>query len=107
MSDYLELLINYLQNRVVQAILCVIGSIVAAKLADKIISRTLSSIVNRTSSTIDDKIIQILHRPIYYSILFMGLGISVKLFPLPEVITFSFIGLFKTISIIIWVIFYA
>ena len=70
MAEYLELLINTLQNQVVQAILCVIGSIVAAKMADWIISRILSRLVNRTRSTIDDKIIQILHRPIYYSIMF-------------------------------------
>ena len=102
MVEYLELLKNTLQNQIVQAILCVFGSIVAAKLADWIISRTLSRLVDRTSSTIDDKIIQILHRPIYYSILFMGLFISVQLFQMPEVITFVFKGLFKTIAVIIW-----
>ena len=84
MAGYLELLTNYLQIQVVQAVLCIIISIIAAKFADWIIGRILSRLVSRTSSTIDDKIIQILHRPIYYSILLMGLGISVKLFPLIE-----------------------
>ena len=102
MVEYLELLKNTLQNQIVQAIICVFSSIVAAKLADWIISRTLSRLVDRTSSTIDDKIIQILHRPIYYSILFIGLGISVKAFSLPEVLSFVLLGLFKTIAVIIW-----
>ena len=102
MAEYLKLLIHYLQIQVVQAVLCVIASIMAAKLVDWGIIRILSRLVNRTKSTIDDKIIQIIHRPIYFSILLMGLGISVKLFPLPEVIAFSFIGLFKTIAIIYW-----
>ena len=88
MAGYIELLTNYLQIQVVQAVLCIIISIIAAKFADWIIGRILSRLVSRTSSTIDDKIIQILHRPIYYSILLMGLGISVKLFPLPEIIAF-------------------
>jgi small-conductance mechanosensitive channel len=57
---------------------------------------------NRTSSTIDDKIIQILHQPIYYSILFIGLSISVKVFNLPETLSFILLGLFKTIAVIIW-----
>jgi len=102
MQEYLDLLINCIQIKAVQAVLCIIGSILAAKLADWIIGRILFRLVNRTTSTIDDKIIQIIHRPIYYSILFMGLGISVKLFPLPEIISFTFIGLFKTSVIIFW-----
>ena len=102
MVEYVELLKNTLQNQVVQAILCVIGSIMAAKLADWIIGRILSRLVDRTRSTIDDKIIQILHRPIYYSILFMGLFISVQLFQMPEGITDIFKGLFKTVAVIIW-----
>ena len=102
MVEYLEPIIKLLDLSIVRAVLCVIGSIVAAKLADWIISRILSRLVNQTSSTIDDKIIQILHRPIYYSILFMGLFISVQLFQLPEGITDIFKGIFKTIAVIIW-----
>ena len=102
MATYLELLTNYLQIQVVQAILCIIISILAAKFADWMIRRILFRLVSHTSSTIDDKIIQILHRPIYYSILLAGLGISVQLFPLPEIIAFVLIGLFKTVAIIFW-----
>ena len=87
MPEYLELVITWLKIPAVQAVLCVIGSIIAAKLVDWIIGRILTHLVSKTTSTIDDKIIQIIHRPIYYSILAMGLGISVKLFPLPELIT--------------------
>ena len=102
MLEYLELIIEWLKIPAVQAVLCILASILAAKLVDWTLVRVLSKLVNRTKSTIDDKIIQIVHRPIYYSILFMGLGISVKLFPLPEVIAFTFVGLFKTITIIFW-----
>ena len=102
MNDYLEILFMLTQNTIFQAGLLVIGSLVAAKVVDWIITSGLSRLANRTASTIDDRIIQILHRPIYYSILFMGLGISIQLFQLPEIITFVFIGLFKTTAIFIW-----
>ena len=102
MANYLELFFTLIQQPVLQAVLCVVGSILAAKLADWIIITILSRLANRTSSTIDDRIIQILHRPIYYSILFMGLGISITLLQLPEIITFIFIGLFKSMAILIW-----
>ena len=102
MTDYLELFFALIKQPVIQAILYVIGSLMVAKLADWIITTVLSRLANRTSSTIDDRIIQILHRPIYYSILFMGLGISITLLQLPEIITFIFIGLFKSMAILIW-----
>lgn len=102
MTDYLVLFLTLIKEPIIIAVLCVIGSIIAAKISDWIITRGLSRLVNRTSSNIDDKIVQIFHRPIYYSILFIGLGISVKLFHLPEAISFVLLGFFKTICIIIW-----
>jgi small-conductance mechanosensitive channel len=102
MNDYLEILFTLTQNTVFQAGLYVIGSLVTAKLADWIITSILSRLASRTDSTIDDRIIQILHRPIYYSILFVGLGISITLLQLPDIITFVFIGIFKSMAILIW-----
>ena len=102
MNDYLEILFTLIQNTIFQAGLYVIGSLVTAKLADWIITSILSRLASRTDSTIDDRIIQILHRPIYYSILFVGLGISITLLQLPEIITFVFIGIFKSMAILIW-----
>ena len=84
------------------AVLFIVGSLVVAKFADWAISSILSRLADRTKSSIDDRIIQILHRPVYYSILFVGLGISAQLFNLPEIITFVLLGAFKSIAIIIW-----
>ena len=102
MTDYLELFFTLIKEPVIKAIFCIIGSILAAKIADWIISGVLSRLVDKTSSSIDDRIIQILQRPIYYSILFIGLFISVHLFEMPEVITYVLKGLFKTVAVIIW-----
>ena len=102
MVDYLDILFNLLKQPIIQACLYIIGSFLAAKLADWIIIRVLSRLANKTSSNIDDRILQILHRPLYFSILFVGLGISIKLLALPDIITFTAIGLFKSIAIFIW-----
>ena len=102
MTDYLDIFFTLIKKPAIRAVLCIVGSIVTAKLVDWIISKVLSRLVDRTSSSIDNKIVQILHRPIYYSILFIGLGISVELFHLPEILSFIFVGLFKTIAVIIW-----
>ena len=102
MEKYIEIIMGLLQIPTVKAILFVIISFVTAKLADWIIRSVLKKLVNRTNTTIDDKIIHLLHRPIYYSILFLGLGISVNLIQFPEVINSILLGLFKTIVVIIW-----
>ena len=60
MTDYLELFFTLIKEPVIKAIFCIIGSIIAAKIADWIISKVLSHLVDRTSSSIDVKIFQIL-----------------------------------------------
>ena len=102
MLEYIEFLLEYLQIPMIKALLFIIGSIIAAKLADWIISGNLAKLVSNTTTSIDDKVVQILHRPIYYTILFTGLGISIRLLEIPDIIRFSLIGLFKTITIVIW-----
>ena len=102
MLEYIEFLLEYLQIPIIKALLFIIGSIIAAKLADWIISGNLAKLVSNTTTSIDDKVVQILHRPIYYTILFTGLGISIRLLEIPDIIRFSLIGLFKTITIVIW-----
>ena len=102
MAEYLNILFNSFELPVVRAILLIIISIIAAKLADWLIRSFLRKFVNKTDNDIDDKIVQILHRPIYYSILFLGLGISVNILKLPDFVTSLLLGTFKTIVIIFW-----
>tara|TARA_Y100001970_G_C14079768_1_gene774035 strand:+ start:119 stop:1051 length:933 start_codon:yes stop_codon:yes gene_type:complete len=56
----------------------------------------------KTKTTIDDHIIDILHRPIYLSILFIGLGFSASLLDILSSIQFIINGSLKTIIVIIW-----
>tara|TARA_B100001287_G_scaffold37199_1_gene26599 strand:- start:984 stop:1916 length:933 start_codon:yes stop_codon:yes gene_type:complete len=56
----------------------------------------------KTKTTIDDHIIDILHRPIYLSILFVGLGFSASLLDILSSIQFIINGSLKTIIVIIW-----
>ena len=102
MKNYLDITIELLQVPIIRALIYIIGSVIVAKIVDWIITKVLSRIVSKTTSSIDDKIIQILHRPIYFSILFIGLGISVKLLNMPEILSYIFLGIFKTIAVIIW-----
>tara|TARA_B100000029_G_scaffold516793_1_gene634313 strand:+ start:2068 stop:3144 length:1077 start_codon:yes stop_codon:yes gene_type:complete len=102
MAIYLEQIYNLLSISFIQAFIYIVGSFILAKIADIAFSSLLSRLVNRTSTSLDDQIVSIMHRPIYYSILFMGFMISVNLIELPQIIIFVLVGIFKTIPIIIW-----
>ena len=77
-------------------------SIIAAKATDIIFTILFKRLVDKTKTSLDDKIVHLLHRPIFYSILFIGFSVAVKAAVLPDYIDFALVGIFKTITIIIW-----
>ena len=95
-------LIPFLRYPYVQSLIIVIGAIFLAKLADIFFTRFFRRIVSKTQTGLDDKIIDLLHRPIFYSIIFIGLSIAVKRAELPNYMDYAVVGVFKTITILIW-----
>ena len=91
-----------LSNRILQSALIVFGAVVTAKITDVVFTGIFHKIVDKTENKLDDKILQLLQRPIFYSILFIGFSIAVKTASLPEYIDFALVGIFKTITILIW-----
>ncbi len=89
-------------NRFLQSALIVILSMVIAKIIDIIFSRIFQKIVDKTQTDLDDQILGLLHRPIFYSILFIGFSIAIKTINIPADFEFAFVGIFKTITILIW-----
>ena len=83
---------------------CLIAlSLLFAKIADFIFTFFIKKIVTKTESDIDDKIVTYLHKPIYYSILFVGLTLTMDtLDQMPNSIEYIIIGIFKSIVIAVW-----
>ncbi len=89
-------------NRFLQSALIVLVSMITAKIIDIIFSRIFQKIVDKTQTDLDDQILGLLHRPIFYSILFVGFSIAIKTINIPADFEFAFVGIFKTITILIW-----
>ena len=102
MSWIQDNLIPFLEYSSVQSALIVIAAIIVAKIADIIFTRIFSRFVSKTQSSLDDKIVDLLHRPIFYSIIFIGLSIAVKRAGIPDYMDFALVGIFKSITILIW-----
>jgi len=97
-----ELIKDYLTITYVQSILVVIGSIFTAFIIDLIFTKILNRITTKTKTDLDDKIVKLLHKPIFYSLLLIGLTLAVQIIELPSPITFVINGFMKTIAVIVW-----
>ena len=94
---------DFTNDPVLKALCFIIISILFAKIADFIFSFLIKKIVSKTKSDIDDQIINLLHKPIYYSILFIGLTLTMTTLPnIPDSIEYILLGVFKSASIMIW-----
>jgi len=93
-----------LSNPILQSVLIIWGSVIAAKITDVVFTRIFKRVVDKTTTSLDDQILQLLHRPIFYTILFIGFSVAVKTAGLPEYLDFALVGIFKTITILIWLI---
>ena len=91
-----------LSNPIILSVLIILGAVIAAKITDIIFTRIFKRIVNKTQTNFDDRILQLLHRPIFYSILFIGFSVAVKTAELPKYIDYALVGIFKTSTILIW-----
>ena len=97
-----QLLFDYLnQSPFIHFVVLIVASILFAKIIDVIFISFLSRLVQKTKTTIDDSIIEALHKPIYYSLLFLGIRFSLSLLNLGNII-FVITGLLKTLAILIW-----
>ena len=88
-----------------QALVLVVLSIVCAKFADWILSSYVSRLVGKTETTIDDELVELMHRPVFLLVLFLGLGMAAEQAGLPESGLWITKAILKTLGIIVLVLF--
>ena len=100
--DLDNLLNNLFDNKPLLALCYVILSILSAFIIDKIFISFFRMLVKKSNTDLDDKIVEVIHKPLYYSILFFGFNIAINLLALPDYVIFTFIGVLKSIIVIFW-----
>ena len=73
-------------NPWIDALAIVLVSLLAAYLSNFIVTRVLLRLTSKTRSDLDDKIVAVLHKPIFYSVLLIGIFLSLKRI-VPELIS--------------------
>ena len=89
-------------NLYVQALGIAIGFIVVGKIADWLLSRIVGRLVSRSSTDLDDRLVELLHRPVFISFVLVGLGLAGERLSLPSTAAFIVQGSLKTIAVLVW-----
>tara|TARA_B110000467_G_scaffold109818_1_gene100132 strand:+ start:3066 stop:4232 length:1167 start_codon:yes stop_codon:yes gene_type:complete len=97
--DFINILKEYTS---IYFIVLVLISAFSAKVADWILSGIILRFAKQTKTSFDDKLVDALHKPIYYSVFFLGLSFSVNTVSLPDSFLYLLLGLFKSITVIVW-----
>ncbi len=85
------------------ALLILIASVFVAKVADLIITRVMLQAARRTSFEFDDRLIEILHKPIFSTIVLLGAVQAVLYLSPPQNVEFYLTNLLESAALIIWV----
>ena len=93
---------SFLKNPLLLSILILFAFILLAKIADIIFTRILKRLAAKTKTLFDDQIIELLHKPIFYTIILLGLTFTMKRIQMPEYLDYAGVGIIKTGAILLW-----
>jgi MscS family membrane protein len=100
----MEQLQAFLDRPYVQPVLMVLASVVLAYLFEALIRRTLVVLASRTTTNLDDHIIEALRRPIFLSVIFVGLSLAADEHGLEDGSRFVVMAGLKTIAVLVWTV---
>ena len=90
-----------------QATVVIVGSLLVALIFDRVIAAALKNLISRTQFSFDEYLIDHLHRPIYFTLLLIGLALAVSLLQLQlgEALEQIIFSVLRTLVYIIWSLF--
>jgi small-conductance mechanosensitive channel len=89
-------------NIYLQALVIAVTFVGIGKIADWILSRALGKLAVSSKTDVDDRLVGLVHRPIFLSFVLLGLSLATQRVQLPEPPTFFTLGVLKTIAVFIW-----
>ena len=105
-ADSQVLLDQFLQffgdNRFVHAGVLVVVSLVLAKVVDLIVTRIVAKWARRSRTDLDDRFVENLHKPLFLSVLLLGLALALEQIPLRESATVFLMRVLKTLVLLAW-----
>jgi MscS family membrane protein len=85
-------------------ILSLVAFIIIARAVDLFVDKVLRRFVKFTKSDVDDRIVDIIHRPIYFTIIIIGCIFAVIYMQPPQKVIFYANGTLYTLVAVLWII---
>ena len=89
-------------NIYLQALAIALAFIIVGKLADWLLSRAIGQFVRRSKTDFDDRLVALIHRPVFISFVLIGLALATRRLGLPEAAQYLTLGALRTIAVIVW-----
>ena len=88
----------------VLALLVLVLAVLSARLVDGLISRAVLRLARKTQTEMDEQLIGALHRPIFVTVLLIGVYVAVMILDLHPVAFRGIVGVVKTAAILLWTV---
>ena len=76
--------------------------LIAAKVAQMIIARGLARLTAKTATQFDDRLIELLHRPVFQTVFLFALALATRSLDLPAGFTSNVVRILETIVVLTW-----
>ena len=92
-------------NSWMQAGAVIVAALLVAWIFDRVITAAIRQLVGRTPFKFDDVLIDYLHKPIYLTLILVGLALAVALLDLGEPVTGITFSILLTLGYLVWTLF--
>lgn len=87
---------------IIGAGIIVVLAYIVGKIVTNVLARILGEITSRTRSTIDDKLLVLLRRPVFLTVFIFGLSMATLTLGLPEGFESNILKILRSILILVW-----
>ncbi|MBT4520140.1 MAG: mechanosensitive ion channel family protein [Halieaceae bacterium] len=107
LQESIESYLGFISGNIfIQALIVVIGAGLFALAFDRVVVAWVRRQATRTTANIDDELVGYLHRPLFYSVLLLGLSSAIMLLRLPEQALSPVFSVLYSIALVIWAQFF-
>lgn len=102
-EQLIDMLVQIAPNRYLQAVLIILLFAALAKIIDVLVHGVIEKWTQKTAFNLDDHVLEIVHKPLFVSIILFGLGLATERLAFKASVGFVTLAGLKTIGILVWV----
>lgn len=104
MNEIQEFVRGAIEIPAVRVALVILGSLIAAKIVDFLFCRVLLRLTLHTSTELDERLIALMHRPIFLSVVLVGIYLSVRLLDVTPEVQSVVNMVILTLAVLLWLV---